>query len=399
MLGKMTAPTKFQLADAPMSADRTAGFRFVSSFGEVFQAANGTWMLTSAEAVKFAVRHPEVFSSAEATNAGSGIPIPLIPVAVDPPAHRKYRLVLDSMFAPRVVNAMEDDLRTQARDLIAAFANKGECDVVGDLARLYPTQVFLTFFGMPLDDRDQLVGWVETMLDHSTTGTAEAGPEVVEAATGLFGYIQRFIDEKRERPGDDVLSRLLALEGDDAWSDEEMLGCCFLFTVAGLDTVTGAMGFLMRHLALNPELRRQLIADPTLLGPVIEETLRVEPPAPTISRTTTQDVEVCGVRIPAGSPVALCLGTANREPGHWEHPDDVDVAQADRGHMTFGGGIHRCLGSHLARRELRLVVEEFHKLIPEYEVAPGFDPVAVWPAGTLHLTSLPLVFPVGDGGA
>jgi cytochrome P450 len=382
-----------------MTADRTAGFRFVSSFGEVFQAADGTWMITSAEAVKFALRNPEIFSSAEATSAGSGIPVPFIPVAIDPPAHRKYRLVLDPMFAPRVVNAMEDDLRAQARDIIAAFANKGECDVVGDLARLYPTQVFLTFFGMPLDDRDQLIDWVETMFEHSSLGTTEASPEVVEAATGLFAYVQRSIDEKRERPGDDVFSHLLALEGEDAWSNDELLGCCFLITMAGLDTVTGAIGFLMRHLAQNPELRRQLIADPTLLWPVIEETLRVEPPAPTVFRVTTQDVEVCGVLIPAGSPVALYLGTANREPGDWEHPDDVDIAQAERGHLTFGGGIHRCLGSHLARRELRLVVEEFHKLIPEYEVAPGFDPEVVWPAGTLHLTSLPLVFPVSGGGA
>ena len=380
-----------------MALDRTAGFRFVSEAGEVFQAADGSWVLTSAEAVHFAHRHPEIFSSAEAFGA-AGMPVPLIPVAVDPPAHRKYRQVLDPMLAPRVINALEDDLRAQIRDLVAAFAAKGECDVVRDVARLYPTQVFLTLLGLPLTDRDQLVSWVETINEQSIPGgTAEPVPAVVTAGMAMLDYVQVCIEEKRQHPGDDMLSRVLALEGDDAWSNADVLGLCWLLTLAGLDTVTAAIGFTMLHLARNPELRRGMLADPELVGPVIEEVLRIEPPAPNTPRVTTQDVEVCGVHIPAGSPTILFLATANREAGRYEHPDDIDLAQADRGHVTFGGGIHRCLGSHLARREIRLVVEEFHKLIPEYEVAPGFEPRAVWPSSTLHLASLPLVFPAGGG--
>jgi cytochrome P450 len=135
-----------------------------------------------------------------------------------------------------------------------------------------------------------------------------------------------------------------------------------------------------------------VVGDPALVGPLIEEVLRVEPPAPTTPRVTTQDVTVCGVAIPADSPVMLCLATANRG-GERECPDDIDIDQTDRGHATFGGGIHRCLGSHLARRELRLVFEEFHRLIPDYELAPGFEPEVVWPSATLHLATLPLVFP------
>lgn len=395
----MTTQTTFRLGDVPMAVDRTAGFQFVREFGEVFQTADGTWLLTSVEAVHFAQRHPEIFSSEGAFSSGSGIPLPLIPVEVDPPVHIKYRKVLDPFFAPRIINAMEDDLRAQVRDLVAAFASRGECDAVVDLARLYPTQVFLTFFGMPRDDRDQLVDWVETILNFSTTGTAEASPEVIDAAMALFMYLMGHIDQKRTEPGDDVLSHVLSLQGEDAWSDDEALGLCFLFCLAGLDTVTGAIGFMMLHLARNPELRRRLQGDPEFVGPFIEEILRLEPPAPATSRLTTRDVEVCGVHIPAGSPVSLWLGTANREPGEYEEPDALDVAQANRGHVTFGGGIHRCLGSHLARRELRLVVEEFHKLIPDYAVAPGFEPKAVWPAATLHLALLPLVFTPADGAS
>ncbi len=172
--------SRFRLADVPMARDRTSGFRYVSSAGEVVQAVDdGTWLLTSEEAVRFAQRHPEIFSSAGATSASSTIPMPMVPVASDRPDHTRYRKILDPMFSPRVINAMEDDLRAQIRDLIAAFADKGECDIVADVARLYPAQVFLTFFGLPLSDRDQLIDWVETIIDNTIgVGTAEGSPEV-----------------------------------------------------------------------------------------------------------------------------------------------------------------------------------------------------------------------------
>jgi cytochrome P450 len=289
---------------------------------------------------------------------------------------------------------MEDGLRAQARELIQAFADRGHCEAVDELARLYPTQVFLTLFGMPLEDRDQFIHWAETIIENSNRdNTAAPNAEVVECAGQLFGYLQRYIDEKRAHPGEDMLSRVLEISGDEAWSNEEVLGLCFLMVLAGLDTVTAMIGFLLYHLARNPEVRRQMAADPSLVVPVIEEILRLEPAAPTTPRVTTEDVEVCGTFLPAGSQVQLCLGTVNRDPERFPNPHEVDPAQADTGHRGFGGGIHRCLGSHLARRELRIVAEEFHKLIPDYEVAPGAEPEIVWPSGTFHLRSLPLVFP------
>ena len=196
-----------------------------------------------------------------------------------------------------------------------------------------------------------------------------------------------------------MLGRILAFRGEEAWSNEELLGFTFVLTLAGLDTVAAAIVFTMQHLALNPDLRRSLIANPELVGPVLEEMLRLEPPAPGVTRVTTRAVEVCGVEIPTGASVVLYLATANREPTRYEDPDKFDLAHSAFGHMTFGGGIHRCLGSHLARRELRLVVEEFHKIIPDYEIATGFEPHIKWPAGTLRLTSLPLIFPVLQGNS
>jgi cytochrome P450 len=382
----------FRLEDAPMAKDRAAGWGFVRAAGDVIHTADDTWLLTSPEAVQFAHRHPEIFSSARAFD-GLGSPVPLIPIAIDPPEHLRYRRVLDPMLAPRVINTMEESLRAQARQLIKTFVARGSCDAVADLARLYPTQVFLTLFGMPVEDRDQFIYWAETIIENSSRdNTVEPAPEVVECATALFGYLQACVDRKRANPGDDLLSRVLELDGDDAWSNDEVLGLCFLFILAGLDTVTAMIGFVLLHLAHEPDLRARMIADPSLVQPVIEEVLRLEQPAPVTPRVTTQDVEVGGVIIPAGAQVALVLGTANRDPDRFAHPDEIDPAQADTGHVAFGGGIHRCVGSHLARRELRIVVEEFHKLIPEYSVAPGEEPEIVFPSGTFHLRSLPLVF-------
>jgi cytochrome P450 len=379
-----------------MQRDRTAGWRFVRDAGEVFQDVDGTWYLTSLEAVRFAHRNPDIFSSARASDE-LGSPVPLIPLAIDPPDHVRYRRVLDQMLAPRVVNALEADLRLQIRDLIAAFSGRGSCDVVTDIARLYPTQVFLTLFGLPVSDRDQFIQWSEAIIENATGGSGEPSPEIIENAMALFDYLQAHVEKKRADPGDDMLSRVLSLQGEEAWSDQEVLGLCFLFTLAGLDTVAAEIGFVMMHLARNPALRTRVVTDPASIPLVIEEVLRLELPAPTTPRVTVREVEVCGVTIPADSPVMLCLATANREVEMAPRPDEVDLEQADRNHLSFGGGIHRCLGAHLARRELRLVVEEFHKVIPHYEVAEGFEPEIVWPSGTFHLRSLPLAFPPTTG--
>lgn len=376
-----------------MGYDRTAGWAYINSHGPVALAEDGAYYLTTAEAVQFAHRRPDIFQSGPAFES-LGSPIPLVPLAIDPPNHSRYRKILDPMLAPRVINAMEDSLRLQVRELIEVFAGNGSCDVITDLARLYPTQVFMTLFGLPLEDRDKFMAWTEVIVSQGGVQSEEASAQVMTAAIDLITYLGVYIEIKRETPGDDLLSSVLALTGDDAFTMDELLGMCFLFVLAGLDTVMSTIGFVMLHLARNPELRRALVADPTKVNAAIEEIVRLELPAPMTPRIASQDVEVCGVMIPAGARVNLVLGSANRDPERFELPDDINLAAGDRGHLSFGGGIHRCLGSHLARRELRLVVEEFHRLIPEYSVAPGAEPHIEWPSGTYHLTSLPLQFPV-----
>ncbi|MBM7368842.1 cytochrome P450 [Gordonia hydrophobica] len=374
---------------APMAESRTAGWNYMRSPGSAYRAGD-TYYLTSYEAVRYAQRNPEIFSSAKAFDAISAV-VKLIPLAVDPPEHKRYRRILDPMLAPKMIDRIEDRLREQVRELIDAFAASGECDIVRDIALKFPTQAVLTLFGLPGEDLPQFLDWVDALIGGAVTELAEPSEQQMTAALGLFGYLQEHIERKRANPGDDMLSDILSLSGDDAWDDAEVLGLGFLFVLAGLDTVTATIGFTMMTLAENEELRRAIIEDPDLIGPFIEESVRLELPAPLTPRVTTEEVEVDGLTIPADSRVMLVLATANRE--NTDHPDTIDLADPVS-HLSFGGGVHRCLGSHLARRELRLTIEEFHARITDYRVPDGFTPQVVFPSGTLHLDSLPLEFSV-----
>jgi cytochrome P450 len=376
--------------EAPMSEGRAEAMEYLRGPGDVYKAGE-TWYITSYEGVRYAQTHPEVFSSAHAFDFVSAA-IQLVPIAIDPPDHKRYRRMLDPLFGPKRIDQIEPDLRAQVGAHIEAFAPAGKCDIVADLAFKYPTQAILTLLGLPLEDLPQFLAWVAGLIKNVSAGVVADGPtpRQVECSLGLFGYLQEQIAYKRSHPGDDILSDILALDGDDAWTEAEMLGMCFLLLLAGLDTVTGSIGFCMLRLASDTALRRRLLDDPSLIGPFVEEVLRLDGPVPMVPRMTTTDVEVAGTVIPAGAHVALVLGTANRECPHATYPHGIDLAQRRSTHVAFGGGIHRCLGSHLARRELRLTIEEFHARITDYELAG--TPTVMWPSGTVHLTSLPLRF-------
>jgi cytochrome P450 len=381
--------------EAPMAHDRRAGAAYFGDAGPVFQDANGVYYVTTSEGEQYVLQNPKLFSSAKAYDSYFKVEAigPTIPNAVDPPAHVRYRRALDPLFSPRVLNPLEDDLRRQAAELVDAFADKGACNVMTDLAELFPTRVFLTLFGLPLSDREKYWDWART-INQNASFSDGVGAEALRHASGeLTESLREFIAAKRAAPGEDILSRIITIEGDDAWSDREILGFAFLFTVAGLDTVAASMGFVMHYLATNPDVRRSIIDDPELVSPVIEEIMRLEPVAPMIPRVTTQEVTVSGYRIPADSTVLVCSASANRDVARFPHPDSLDVGRDDAAHFGFGGGIHRCVGSHLARRELRIMVEEFHKRIPDYELAPGAVSTVRWPAGAMSLDEVSLVFP------
>ncbi|GAB1814462.1 cytochrome P450 [Mycobacterium sp. MUNTM1] len=380
----------FSIDDLPFPVDRTRAWRELRERGAVVQGRREV-VMTSAESVDFAAKRPEVFSSARAFDR-LGSPVPIVPIAIDPPDHTRFRRLLDPFFSPRRMAEREQELRCQAGELIDAIKARGKCEFVGDLATPFPSQVFLTLFGLPLADRDRLVQWKESILAFTDPASPEPTPEVMQHALELFTHLSEHIAERRANPEDeDLLSQLITLHDEGGMTDDEILGLCFLFVLAGLDTVTAALGFSFTRLAQDTALRHALIDDPSRIPFFIEEQLRVDPPVPFAPRVVTGDVEVAGVKLSKDTDVLISYGCANRDPESYPDADNVHTDKRPP-HFAFGRGPHRCLGSHLARLELRIILEEWHRRIPDYRLADGAVPAVPWPAGTLGLDAVPLVF-------
>jgi cytochrome P450 len=376
--------------DLPFATDRSRAWRELREAGEAVTSGEEI-VLTSASAVEFAAKKPEIFSSARAFDR-LGSPVPLVPIAIDPPDHTRFRRMLDPFFSPKKMAEREPELRRQAGELIDAIVAKGDCDVVPDLATPFPSQVFLTLFGLPMADRDRLVQWKDSILEFTDPSSAEATPEVLAHALELFTYLTEHIAERHaDTTGSDMLTELMQNSEDGGMSDNEILGLCFMFVLAGLDTVTSAVGFSLAKLAGDADLRHRISNDHSLIPAFIEDILRVDGPVPFAPRVTTEEVEVAGRVVPKDTTVMLAYGSADRDPRRYQDADNVHL-DSKAVHFAFGRGPHRCLGSHLARLELRLILEEWHTRIPEYTLADGKEPQMPWPAGTMGLESVPLTF-------
>ena len=389
-------------ADLPMADSRTAAYAIVRDAGPIARGRYGSYLISSADAAEFALKHPELFSSRQAFDT-VGSPLPMVPIAFDPPEHSRYRRVLQPFFSPRSTASWLPMVRTLAGQLIGAVAGRGQCDLVAELAVPLPAQVFLTLFGLPLEDRDRLIAWKKALLRSFGMQGAERPPEqAMRLGAELYSYLVGHIARRRQAgTSADLLGQLLADTGDGRLSDEEILGLSFLFVLAGLETVTSALSTAFAVLATRPELRRQIVADPSVIPGAVEELLRVDGPVFFIPRIATEEVQLAGQRIPAGARVLVALAVASRDPAEHEDPDIIDFRRQER-HLAFGVGPHRCLGSHLARMEMRVALEEWHRRIPEYTLAPGAAPRVTWPAGVVGFDSLPLAFPAarqGDGSA
>ncbi|MGX9787827.1 cytochrome P450 [Mycobacterium sp. MMS18-G62] len=373
-----------EAASLPMAFDRGAGWAALRDVGPVV-LLNGWYYVTRREDVLHALRTPEVFSSKKAFDT-LGSPLPLVPISFDPPEHTRFRKILQPFFSPKTLTAMMADLQGQAAEIIEDIAAKGQCEVVNDLAIPYPSQVFLTLYGLPLADRDQLVRWKDAVIEIGGRPTLEGAD--LTPAVELFTYLTNAINERRANPGPDILSQVLT--GEEPLDDSEAIGLSYLFVLAGLDTVTAAIGFALLELAQNPQLRRELRRDPDQVKVFIEEMVRLEPPAPIVPRVTTQPVTIGGITLPTGTAVHLCLAAINRDGIDDISGDGLVMDGKVHRHWGFGGGPHRCLGSHLARLELNFVVNEWLSRIPDFEVEPGYTPHIEYPSSTFSLTSLPL---------
>jgi cytochrome P450 len=213
-----------------------------------------------------------------------------------------------------------------------------------------------------------------------------------KTAGNIYAYFEKTLAERRRAPTEDLLARIMVSEVDGVQlTDEEILDICFLFIIAGLDTVTDTLDCIFGHLSQNPEHRAQVAGDESVIPSAIEELLRWESPVPAVPRVLGEDVEIDGCPMKAGEHVMLLIGAANTDAAAHPGVDTVDLMRNPNPHLAFGGGVHRCLGSHLARVELRVAMREWHKRIPEYELVPGT--VLEYTEGLRSLHHLPLQFP------
>ncbi|MHB1519400.1 MAG: cytochrome P450 [Acidimicrobiales bacterium] len=345
------------------------------------------------EEVSHALRHPELFSSAEdAIDLGTSRR--LIPLQVDPPGHARYRRLLDPLFSPKATEAMEPEMRKLARRLLDGFADEDGCDFHAEFSVPFPCIIFLRLFGLPLEHLDQFLAWKDAIIRPAVDDPFDMESARLvrdEGGAAIDSYFESLIEERRRAPGDDLLSRFLTAEVEgERLNHDEILGMCYLFLLGGLDTVTASLDCMVARLATHPVERRRLVEDPSLVAPAVEELLRFETPVTVVPRVVTRATAVGDIELAPGTRVMLVLGAANTDERVFFAADRVDFDREANRHFAFGGGPHRCLGSHLARRELGVAVEELHGRIPEYAVAAGVD--LAYTPGIRQIDRLPLVF-------
>ncbi|GAA4009089.1 cytochrome P450 [Streptomyces plumbiresistens] len=332
--------------------------------------AHGYWVVTDGGAVQEALQDWRTFSNTSVTALDPNPKFLWIPEMLDPPLHTEWRRLLGREFSPKSIAAREPEIRRVAVEMIDGLRDSGGADVLDEFARRFPTLIFMRLMGLPEEDLSLFLDWVHNMLHLSYEQDPDRGRQLA-AIKAVSAYFEEQIALRRQAPRDDLLSRAMSWEIDgEPISDRDMHAFCVLMFQAGLDTVPISIGWALYHFASHPEHRKAIVTDPSLIPTAVEETLRVYSfvvPA----RKATRDVEIGGCPVKSGEMVMLPLAVSNRDPERYEDPLKVDLNRKVSNHIAFGSGPHRCLGSHLARLELNVAVEEWHKRIPDYRIADG----------------------------
>lgn len=356
------------LMEAGRDAHRRAA-RFHEEFPPIFYATRlgymgGCWVPQKAEDLRRILQDPETFSSAGLTGFSQmiGETWPLIPLEIDPPAHSAYRILLNPLFTPKRVGQLDAEMRALADQLILRVLDVGQCDFDEDFASQFPILIFLKLMGWPLEEAPTFVEWTRTLVKGRDLG------EVAQACREIATYLRGRIAERTANPSDDFTSFVVTAEIDGRrLTEDEVMGICFLIFIGGLDTVTSTLAFQFAHLASHPEHQARLRADPDLIPTAVEELLRAYSVV-NMRRQVTRDVEVAGVQMRKGDFVLISTELANLDPQEFPHATEVDFDRPDNRHMAFSYGAHRCIGSHLARRELAISMQEWLRLAPPFRL-------------------------------
>ena len=346
------------------------------------RGTRGAWVLTKAEDIRYVLQHAELFSSAQQPRAQTGgEQWRFIPLEVDPPQHGEYRRLLNPLFSPKAVRLQEQAIRSWAIELTEGLADTGQCDFVAEYCELYPVGIFLDLLGLPRSDLQRFRGWANTVV-HDRAGRGQALLETREFLRGVLA-------ERQQAPGDDLVSTISQFKmGDRALSEDEKLSMVVMLFIGGLDTVVSSLSFQFRWLAENIEAQNKLRDNPELLPNAVEELFRAFSIV-TTGRIATQDTELAGVQIKKGDMIEAPTMLSTRDPDEFENPHEIDLTRSPNRHNAFSFGPHRCLGSHLARLEVTIAIEEWLKRLPEFTVQPGAT-INTLGGGVWGLDSLPL---------
>ena len=316
------------------------------------------WVFTQHDLIRDAFQDYEHFSSARdaTTSDVLGSIMRMIPVEVDPPEHHHYRRILNPFFTPMHVRTYADMVQKTCDGLIDKFFDAGTCEFISEFAEVFPNSIFLSLMGMPQDQLPQFLEWERQLLRSGDQSDYEASNQ---AARHIFQYLHGFIGEQRGYPDrTEFINALLegTIEGRPL-DEMEVLGTCFLFYVAGLDTVYSTLGWMMRHLASDQDLQDRLRNNLEDIPRAVDELTRAYAVAAP-HRRVTENFEFHGVNLRKGDTVLLPIYMAARDPRTYEDPHTIDIDRGARS-ITFGTGPHTCLGVHLAKRELKTVLESF----------------------------------------
>lgn len=346
----------------------------------------GTWVLKSYDLLAEAFQSPETFSSYLYSGFSGliGESWPMLPLEVDPPMHRAYRVFLNKVFSPSLMNTLADGMTETIRALIVKVKPLGGCEFQEAVARPMPTTVFLRHLGLPLEAADDFLAWEGDLL-HGTSMAARA-----DAARKIKDYLVAALQDRAAHPRDDVMSFIARGEIDGRpLNEEEQLGMAFVLYGAGLDTVASALGFIFKFLAENQEAQDRMRSDSELRKNAIEELVRANSMVVS-GRTVTRDTVFHGVVMKQGDFVSLPTMFANRDPAAFDNATGIEFGRPNiMKHIGFGSGAHACLGSHLARREIKIVLDEWLETMPQFRIAQG-DAAVTYGGSVFGVDYLPL---------
>jgi cytochrome P450 len=340
--------------------------------GMPHEASKPVFMVYRYDEIAEVLRDHETFSSGIIVDVFGDVFGKHVMLGMDEPAHRRYRSLVSKAFSQRALARRQDELVERVgSELIDRFAARGRAELVREFTFPYPTQIIAGLLGLPRADHPQFQRWSISLL--SFTVNRERG---IAASRALEEYFAPILAARREEPRDDLISTLAHAEIDgERLSDEEIFSFLRLLLPAGVETTYRSTGNLLFGLLSNPEQLDAVRSDRSLIPQAIEEAVRWEAPLLVITRVATRDTELAGVPIPAGSAVMPMLGAANRDENRYPDPDRFDIFRAQTPSISWGHGVHLCLGMHLARLEMRVALELLLDRLPDLRFDPeGKDP-------------------------